>query len=339
MSKLTRGTNYVFTGDQPELPPAARRTIPSKEDVITFYRTHERVSWSLTEVLDIPWSDICVENFTAADAYVVESAMLVESNNPEYVANLIEYFKDDQDVCDFIMMWGIEEWKHYYALRDYVLKARIALAAHEEQRGIGPEDADRINEIRAAIDRALESDVDAVREASTTQWGIPHHYTPAQVVANTTFQEFVTAEFYRHHAVQTREPVLARIETLLGKDETRHEMFYEERLKDCLTSEPSIMPSVLAALKEFGMPGAYLLDDYEPRRAAMEAAAFPTLAARKEAFVRLFGKMERIVGHDNAMEVFTEGNYLTDGQPSTTRKKMRPEMITRLLTRKVVGAA
>ena len=32
--------------------------------------------------------------------------MLVESNNPDYVANLLEYFKADQDVCDFIMMWA-----------------------------------------------------------------------------------------------------------------------------------------------------------------------------------------------------------------------------------------
>jgi hypothetical protein len=39
------------------------------------------------------------------------------------------------------------------------------------------------------------------------------------------------------------------------------------------------------------------------------------------------------------MEVFTEGNYLTDAQPSTSRKKMRPEMITRLLTRKLVGSS
>jgi hypothetical protein len=339
MSKLTRRASYVFTGDQPDLPSIERRTIPSKEDVITFYRTHERVSWSLTEVLDIPWSDIRVDALAPADAYTVESAMLVESNNPDYVANLLEYFKDDQDVCDFIMMWGIEEWKHYYALRDYIVKVRIALTAHEEGRGVAPEDTARVNEIRDSIDRAIAGDIAGVREASTTQWGIPPHYTPPQVVANTTVQEFVTAEFYRYHAAHTKEPVLARIETLLGKDETRHEMFYEQKLKDCLADDPSVMPSVLAALKEFGMPGAYLLDDYEPRRAAMEAAAFPTLAERKEAFVRLFAKMERIVGHDNAMEVFTEGNYLTDGQPSTTRKKMRPEMITRLLTRKLVGSA
>ena len=68
------------------------------------------------------------------------------------------------------------------------------------------------------------------------------------------------------------------------------------------------------------------------------APAFPTLAAKKEAFVRIFAKMSRIVGHDNAMRVFTEGNYLSDGQPDPSRKKMRPEMITRLVTRKLAVA-
>ena len=97
------------------------------------------------------------------------------------------------------------------------------------------------------------------------------------------------------------------------------------------------MPAVIESLKEFGMPGAYLLGDYEVRRAAMEDAAFPTLAAKKEAFVRLFGKMTRIVGEGNAMRVFTEGNYLSDGQPDPSRKKMRPEMITRLVTRKLAS--
>ena len=155
------------------------------------------------------------------------------------------------------------------------------------------------------------------------------------MVANTTIQEFITADFYRNHARHTKEPVLAKIERLLAKDETRHEMFYEERIRACIAHDPGVMPMVIEALKEFGMPGAYLLDDYDARRAAMEHAAFPSLADKTGAFVRLFAKMERVVGHDNAMRVFTEGNYLSDGQEDASKKKMRPEMITRLITRKL----
>jgi hypothetical protein len=334
LSKLTKAVSYPFTGDQPALPPSSHRTIPSPEDVIAFFRTHERVSWSLREFLDTPWRDIDVDLLTPADVYVVETTMLVESNNPDYVANLIEYFKADQDVCDFIMMWGIEEWKHYYALRDYLTKVKTALEARSSGAARDDDDA-RITEIQTSVHRALGEDVNAMREASLENWGIPMHYLPAQVVANTTVQEFITAEFYRHHSLHTKEPMLARLEMQLSKDETRHEMFYEQKIKDCLEAEPELMPMVVESLKEFGMPGAYLMDDYGPRREAMEHAAFPTLAEKKGAFVRLFAKMERIIGHHNAMRVFTEGNYLSDGANDPSKRKMKPEMITRLLTRRL----
>ncbi|MHB8683035.1 MAG: acyl-ACP desaturase [Dehalococcoidia bacterium] len=334
MSKLTRTSAYPFTGAQPPLPPSGRRTVPSQDDIVEFYRTHERVGWSLTEFLDIPWTALDIERLSPADVQVVETTMLVESNNPDYVANLIAYFAADQDVCDFIMMWGIEEWKHYYALRDYLTKVRTAIAA-KEGGSCEAGERERLGAIEESVRSALGDDVSAVRDASAQNWGIPAHYLPAQIVASTTVQEFVTAEFYRNHARHTREPVLARLETLLAKDETRHEMFYEQKTKDCLDADPELMPMVIDSLKEFGMPGAYLLDDYGARREAMEQAAFPTLADKKHAFVRLFSKMTRVIGRDNAMRVFTEGNYLSDGVDNPSGKKMKPELITRLLTRRL----
>lgn len=334
MSKLNKALSFPFTGGQAALPPSGHRTIPSRDDIVAFYRTHERVSWSLTEFLAIPWQDIQLDQLTPADVHVVETTMLVESNSPDYVANLIEYFKADQDVRDFIMMWGMEEWKHYYALRDYLTKVRVAIAA-AKSNAYGADEQARLDQMESSIRDALTDDVGAVREASNENWGIPAHFVPAQLVANTTVQEFITADFYRNHASHTKEPTLARLEILLAKDEVRHEMFYEKRLGDCLDADPSLMPLVIAALKEFGMPGAYLLDDYGDRRAAMENAAFPTLADKKGAFTRLFAKMTRLVGHDNAMRVFTEGNYLSDGVNDPSKKKMKPELITRLLTRRL----
>lgn len=334
MSKLAKLASPTFTGDQPVISASARHTVPSREDVIAFYRTHERLSWNLTEVLDLDWREIRIEELTQTDIDVVESALLVESNNPDYVAELLEYFKADSDVCDFLMMWGVEEWKHYYALYDYLVKAQTALAAKEPGLGGDPE-SDRLDKIARSIRAILDEKVRDVRETSEQNWGIPKHYAPVQVVANTTLQEFVTAEFYRHHAAHTKEPTLAKIESLLAKDETRHEMFYEAKTKDCLAADPDLMPMVIDALKEFGMPGTYLLSDYDERRAAMEQAAFPTLAEKKDAFVRLFAKVSRLVGRANALRVFTEGNYLTDGFDDAKRSKLRPELITRLLTRKL----
>ncbi len=330
MSKLAKSVSYPFTENQPPLSAPDRTTVPSKEDVIAFYRGHERLSWNLTEVLDLDWRDIDLDALTQTDIDVVETVMLVESNNPDYVANLIEYFKADQDVCDFVMMWAIEEWKHYYALREYLTKVQVAVEARKSAEA----GAAHLIEIEASVHRALAEKVTDVRDASAENWGIPAHYLPAQVVASTTLQEFITAEFYRHHAQHTKEPVLAKIESLLAKDEKRHEMFYEQKTKDCLDADPGLMPAVIEALKEFGMPGAYLLDEYDARRAAMEEAAYPTLAEKKGAFAAMFAKMTRVVGRENAMRVFTEGNYLNDGA-SGSAKKMRPELITRLITRKL----
>jgi hypothetical protein len=330
MSKLAKVAVPTFTTNQPVLPPAARRTIPSREDVITFYKTHERVSWSLTEVLDIDWRDIDIDALTPTDIDVVETALLVESNNPDYVAELLHYFKADSDVCDFLMMWGIEEWKHYYALYDYMTKVRIAIDARD-----GAGDRQKLDDVKRSVESVLDEKVGKVRATSETNWGIPANYAPVQVVANTTLQEFVTADFYRNHAAHAKEPVLARIETLLAKDESRHEMFYEKRTRDCLQADPGLMPLVIDCLKEFGMPGTYLLDDYDDRRAAIEAAAFPTLADKKDAFARLFAKVTRLVGRDNALRVFAEGHYLSAGLDDATKKKLRPELITRLLVRKL----
>ena len=330
MSKIARRLSYPFTGSQPALAAIERRTVPSREDVVAFYRTHERQGWSLSDLLDIRPEDIRTEDLKESDLYVVESAMLVESNNPDYVANLLEYFQADEHACDFIMMWAIEEWKHYYALRDYVAKVRTAL----EMRDAATVETDRMRDL---VEAALSEKVEAVREASHVNWGIPAHYLPVQVVANTTLQEFVTAEFYRNHARQTREPVLARIETLLAKDETRHEMFYEEKMRDILAAQPELRPSAIDALKEFGMPGAYLVDQYDERRAAMEQAAFPTLSARKSAFTRLFGKLKRMVGHDDAMRVLSEGDYLVAGDSPASQRRPSPALITRLITARVAG--
>jgi hypothetical protein len=243
VSKLPLKTSYPFTGRQPALSALERRTIPSRDDVIAFYRTHERVSWSLSAQIDIDASELDIDALTDADIYVVESTMLVESNNPDYVANLLEYFAADQHACDFIMMWAVEEWKHYYALRDYLAKARVALQARDEAH-----DSAARARLRELVESALTEQVDDVRENSAQNWGIPMHYLPVQVVASTTLQEFVTAEFYRNHARQTREPVLAKLEMLLGKDEARHEMFYEQKMRDVLDAHPDLMPMVIDAL-------------------------------------------------------------------------------------------
>ena len=90
MSKLAKRVSYPFTEGQPLLPASERLTVPSKEDVIAFYRTHERVSWNLTEVIDLDWRDIDLDALTKTDVDVVETVMLVESNNPRHLRGQVD---------------------------------------------------------------------------------------------------------------------------------------------------------------------------------------------------------------------------------------------------------
>jgi hypothetical protein len=108
-------------------------------------------------------------------------------------------------------------------------------------------------------------------------------------------------------------------------------------MRDALDAQPELMSAAIGALKEFGMPGAYLVDRYDERRTAMENAAFPTVSAKRAAFVRLFAKLERMVGRDRAMEVLTEGNYLGDSDDNSRRKRPSQALISRLITAKIAG--
>ena len=224
MSKLAKRASYPFTKDQPALAAIERRTVPQREHIVAFYRTHEGQSWSLSDLIDIKPEDIRVDELQESDLFVAESTMLVESNNPDYVANLLEYFTADQYACDFVMMWAHRGVEALLRVPRLLVRCRSPCT---RARPASDQRHDRTCESESK-QRSRSRWTRCARPASTN-WGIPTHYLPVQLVANTTLQEFVTAEFYRNHAKQTSEPVLARIETLLAKDETRHEMFYEAR--------------------------------------------------------------------------------------------------------------
>ena len=80
-----------------------------------------------------------------------------------------------------------------------------------------------------------------------------------------------------------------------------------------------------------------------------EAAAFSEDAARQRrlhagavsgrraAFSRLFGKLERMLGHDNAMTVLVDGNYLADGSENGRKKRPSAALISRLITARIAG--
>ena len=245
--------------------------------------------------------------------------MLVESNNPDYVANLIEYFKADQDVCDFIMMWGIEEWKHYYALRDYLDEGAHGDRAREA--GVAPQ-ARRVTSLkdRSVIRARARRGLCDVREASP-KTGVSRRTTcrcrssPARRSRSSSPPTSIAPRAAHAGAV------LAKLETLLAKDETRHEMFYEQKHARLPRGEPDLMPMVSTRSRSSACRAPTCsMTTASARRDG--AGGVPDARRQEGRFCPHLRKDDaRRSARTNAMRVFTEGNYLSDGQ--TTRRGRR----------------
>ena len=281
LSKLTKSEAHPFTGHQPKLSSTDRRTIPSQEDVIDLLPDARTRELEPDGGARLDWRDIDIDALTPTDVDVVETALLVESNNPDYVADLLDYFKADQDVCDFLMMWGIEEWKHYYALRDYMTKVQSCHSRRRQarptvmrdptarrDRGIGRGCA------RRRCDGRPRDERDELGHPAPLHAGAGRREHDVPGVRHRGLLPEPRAPHERARAREDRDRSSRRT-----RPATRCSTNSAPRTAS--TADPDAMPLVIDALKEFGMPGAYLLDDYDERRAAMEAAAFPTLADKQ----------------------------------------------------------
>lgn len=211
-----------------------------------FLHTHQEVMQNFNS---IPFDEIDRSLITEGDIEAIRGAMLVESHNPIYSRELLDYFSQDHEMAAFITTWSYEEMKHYGILRTYL-------------------------EVTNLVDL-----VDLDRELIQTRagpWGdAESRFTPVQSFAYTMLQEAVTGRFYHGFARNTEELVLKKILTDIGRDEFRHCQWYLEKAKEALGNNPNphVRDEVDEALLGFGMPGPTFIQDYERYNAAMRKAA------------------------------------------------------------------
>jgi rubrerythrin len=148
--------------------------------------------------------------------YIVASASFVEITSDLYTYNLIEYFRDDSEIVDWLEnVWQKEELQHGDALRRYVRTAwpdfdwdaayRDFLAAYTPLCTVD----------QLARTRALEMAARCVVETGT-------------------------AAFYRMLSEQSREPVLKQLTARISADEVRHyKHFYRYFLRYRAHERPS----------------------------------------------------------------------------------------------------
>jgi hypothetical protein len=255
----------------PQRPPVPAGDLPARL-FGRFLINHEQMLWRLSE---LPWDQIDRQLLDAPTVDAVHAAMLVESHNPVYASALLARFRHDFPATNFLAIWTSEEFKHFAGLRAY------------------------LEAVEALPPAALAAELAATRRG---EWIIPDRYTDLMMATYTMIQELITGIFYKNFAMRVREPVLARLLSLLGKDEYRHCQFYFEYAKHLLEEDRSRLAEVDEALLEFEMPGATFIADYERHGQAMLAAAAPGPGAFREVLTKvsnLVGKLHvvRLAGN------------------------------------------
>lgn len=243
-----------------------------------FYRTHERVMWDFTA---IPWDRIQRHLIRETDLMAIRGAMLIESHNPVYTQVLLNYFRHDQEMAAFTVLWSYEELKHYAVLRAWL------------------EATDLVDVF------ALEQELEVTRAGD---WGeTESKFTPVQWFTYTMLQEEITGLFYKRFASRVAEPVLKDILLLVAKDEYRHCQWYLEKAQELLAKDKKLMDQVDEILINFEMPGPTFIREFEEKYAEeMRVAVSPDVTALGE----VLNKISKLTGRFHLLKVATSREYM-----------------------------
>jgi hypothetical protein len=180
-------------------------------------------SWSME---DIPYAALAHERVRDDRRlfYLVASASFIEITSDLYTQNLVEYFRHDREVADWLeQVWQKEEVQHGAALRRYVETAWPDFDWDAAYRDFLAAYAPLCTVEQLAATRALEMAARCVVETGT-------------------------ATFYRMLSERSREPVLKQLAARISADEVRHyKHFYRWFLRYQASERPS-RAAVLRAL-------------------------------------------------------------------------------------------
>jgi hypothetical protein len=172
-------------------------------------------SWSM---VDVPYDALARDGVRDDEhlLYVVASASFIEITSDLYAHNLIEYFRHDSEVVEWLERdWQKEELQHGAALRRYVQIAWPTFDWNAAYRSFLSEYTPLCTVDQLASTRALEMVARCVVEAGT-------------------------AAFYRMLSAYSREPVLKQLAAKISADEVRHyKHFYRYFLRYQALERPS----------------------------------------------------------------------------------------------------
>lgn len=283
-----------------------------------FYRVHEKMAWSLTDLGDnlrasiegtpleegntIILPSFRPELLTPFEVDSLTTSMLIESHNPVYTSTLNSYPENRMDFreTNFLATWSYEEWRHFQASLMYLEAVAGAKREHPDQTGIPEVKMEEIGE-RLGTTRAGRFGEEESK------------YTRIQLYGNTMLQELLTHHAYRKFAKRTQDPMLGDLYLKMAGDEMRHHVWYYDRLNESLHPDPEqpnkVDPQALEEfvelLKMFDMPGKTFIPDYEINPEYVRESINPDSVIGR----LLVGKIDQLIGRDEVNKLLGNKDF------------------------------
>lgn len=174
---------------------------------LDYFDLTERKGWRLT---DLPWATPDLELVSDADRAAVVATSIIESGVPHYAKlwDLVEGFRADWELAQFVTLWAGEEERHNVALH------RIA----------------QLLNASPTAEYAKVADYDFPRAQKASCPARCYETIPG-MLTYTVLQELVTWKFYSCAAKQTRSRLVREAFRRIGEDEMRHHVWYRDALK------------------------------------------------------------------------------------------------------------
>lgn len=237
------------------------------EEHMRFFERAERDRrWSVSD--DLPWERAVESPPDQELALCAETFFGVELLLPDYLAELSRLARDNLGYALATAGWGYEESKHSLALRQYLLLARH---------------------------RSEEQLYDFEETLLAQRW-TPSFTTVRQMAIYSAIQEQTTfVNYHKHEALARarRDPLLAEIYRIIGRDEVAHCRFQVRVVQLMLEEDRAgTLEDLAQVFRSFQMPAEALLPDSARRREVFVRAGIDRDSFIKEVWLKLLKQLQ-----------------------------------------------
>jgi fatty acid desaturase len=206
---------------------------------LEYFDLSERKGW---RIQDLPWNQPQLDRVSSDDRKTVAATSVIESGVPHYARSweLVDGFKQDWELAQFVTLWAGEEERHNVTLNR--LCAVLGVSPHDDYR------------------RVAEFDFPPAQKAacpSRCYSNIPG------MLAYALLQELVTWKYYASASAQSKSALVREAFHKIGQDEMRHHVWYRDALKaryEVAADRAWFVDQIVASVAHFQMPhGIYHL--------------------------------------------------------------------------------